>query len=189
MPDNKLTKNRLWMIALIVIISTISAVLLTTIYIYTSPRIALNAEIKLKKGVLSVFNIPFEKKEIIEIFDKNIRIKSKDLFIYYEYYKRNRLNGIAFEIKGPGFWGPITALVALEPDMRKLKGVEILHQEETPGLGGRIAEDEFKDQFKGKPVVPEIAIDAITGATMTSKAFKKIINENVKSFRKEYKGG
>ena len=187
MPEYKLVKNRIWMIVLIIIVAGISAGLLTAINIWTKPKIALNEEIKLKKSVLSVFDIPYEKEEIIDIFDKKIKAQEKSGRIFYQNYDKGKISGVAFEMKGAGFWGPIVCLVALEPDLSSIKGIEILHQEETPGLGGRIAEDEFKNQFKGKPVEPEVSVDAITGATMTSRAFKKIINENVKSFREEFK--
>ncbi|MCQ9206905.1 MAG: FMN-binding protein [Omnitrophica bacterium] len=175
------------MIALIVLVSGISAGLLVTINICTKDRIAWNKEIKLKKSVLNVFGIPYKKNEIINVFGKKVEIGELGGRPFYRYYERGKVSGIAIEIKGAGFWGPISALVALKPGLGTIKGVEILHQEETPGLGGRIAEDEFKDQFKGRSVEPEISVDAITGATMTSKAFKKIINENVKSFKDEFK--
>ena len=181
MADNKLIKSRLWMVGLIVITAGISAGILTGINIYTKPMIAHNEEIKLKKSVLNAFSVSYDKKEIIDIFKKKIKVRDLDGAPYYEYHESSRLAGVAFKIKGPGFWGPISVLVALQPSLEIIKGIEILHQEETPGLGGRIAEDEFLDQFKGKSILPEISIDAITGATMTSKAFKTMMNENVKN--------
>jgi Na+-transporting NADH:ubiquinone oxidoreductase subunit C len=187
MQESELIKNRLWMIILIVIIAGTSAGLLTAINIWTKSKIALNEEIKLKRSVLNVFSIPYKEKEIIDVFNKRIKIQEINGKRFYQYYKKGKISGVAFEMKGAGFWGPIYSLVALEPDLNSIRGIEILHQEETPGLGGRITEDKFKTQFKGKPVDPEISVDAITGATMTSRAFKKIINKNVKAFREQFK--
>lgn len=175
------------MVVVIVLVSGISAGLLTTINICTKDRIARNKEIKLKKSVLNVFGVPYEKDGIIDVFGKKVETGDLDGRPFYRYYEGGKVSGVAFEIKGAGFWGPISALVALEPDLGAIKGVEILHQEETPGLGGRITEEEFRSQFKGRSTRPEISVDAITGATMTSKAFKKIINENVKSFKDEFR--
>ncbi|MCQ9208656.1 MAG: FMN-binding protein [Omnitrophica bacterium] len=186
MPDNKLIKNRLWMIALIIIVSSISAGLLTLVNAGTKQRIAFNVEIKLKRSVLDVFAIPYEKSEIINIFNNRIEIGKINNRTVYRYYERGKLSGLAFKMKGAGFWGPISALMALEPELEKIKGIIVLHQEETPGLGGRITEAEFINQFPGRPVFPEVSVDAITGATMTSNAFKRIINENVQSFREEF---
>lgn len=174
------------MVILITIIASISAGLLTAINVSTKQKIAENIEIKLKKSVLEVFDIPYVKDEIIDIFNKKVKTQEIGGEIFYQYYDKGKISGVAFAMKGAGFWGTIHSLVALEPDLETIRGIEILHQEETPGLGGRITEDEFKNQFKGKPTTPEISVDAITGATMTSKAFKKIINENVKSFREKF---
>ena len=70
-----------------------------------------------------------------------------------------------------------------------IRGMEILEQEETPGLGARIEEKSFREQFKGKQIEKKIIVQikgaatgpndvsAITGATITSKTLEKIINE------------
>lgn len=175
------------MVILIVLIAGISAALLTAINIFTAPRIRYNEQVKLKKSVLDVFSIPYTKSNIMEIFDKKIKVESLGDKAVFKYYEGGRFLGIAFKMRGAGFWGPITGMVALTPSLDRLLGVEVLHQEETPGLGGRIVEDEFKAQFRGRSVEPEIEVDAITGATMTSKAFRRIINENVKAFREEFR--
>ncbi|MEE8360114.1 MAG: FMN-binding protein, partial [Candidatus Omnitrophota bacterium] len=166
----------------------ISASLLTAINLCTRERIALNKEIKLKRSVLNVFDIAYKAEVISDVFSERIQQKRIKERIVYLYNDKIRLSGLAFEVNGPGFWGPISFLVALNPRLDIVQGIQILHQEETPGLGGRIAEDEFKEQFKGRRTRPEITVDAITGATMTSKAFKKIINDGVKLFREEYEG-
>ena len=70
-----------------------------------------------------------------------------------------------------------------------------MNQEETPGLGDRITEPAFLDQFRAKIFAPDLKlmpegqsqakneIDAITGATMSSVAFIDILNENYQLFR------
>ena len=55
-----------------------------------------------------------------------------------------------FEFEGRGLWGPIKGLVALGPDLKTLESITIIAQEETPGLGGRISETKFLDQFRKK---------------------------------------
>ena len=86
---------------------------------------------------------------------------------------------------GPGLWGPIYGVLALEPDLRTIRGIRFFKQEETPGLGGEIGADWFQDQFVGKQIASEAdvygfaivkpgtgegvnVVDGITGATMTS---------------------
>ena len=88
---------------------------------------------------------------------------------------------------GAGLWGRVSAVVALEPDLRTVRGVAILEQNETPGLGARITETWFTGQFRGKtgPLrrVPEKTrsgapgeFDGITGATITTDAVRDIVN-------------
>jgi Na+-translocating ferredoxin:NAD+ oxidoreductase RnfG subunit len=90
-------------------------------------------------------------------------------------------------------------VVGIDPDDFKIRGIEILEQQETPGLGARIEEDQFREQFKGKIINETIIIQikgaatgpndvsAITGATITSKTVEKIINELSKPFLEEIK--
>ena len=114
-------------------------------------------------------------------------------------------NGISvIPVYGAGLWGPVWGYIAFESDLNTIAGAYFDHESETPGLGGKIKDDpSFRAQFKGKSVdfadakgifnivkggAPEgkaNAIDAITGATMTSKGLNAAINvwlEAYKSF-------
>ena len=90
-------------------------------------------------------------------------------------------------IGGPGLWGQIEGVAGLNSDLDRLTGVDFTVQIETPGLGGRIVELWFREQFRGKtgPLsrVPERTegeganqFDAITGATITSTAVEDMLN-------------
>ena len=99
--------------------------------------------------------------------------------------------GIAFKADGGGFQGNIGLMVGLETSYLKLRAIEVLEQLETPGLGDRIREEAFKDQFKGLEVKPRVEyikyrkpekpnqIQAITGATISSEAVVKNINNAI----------
>ncbi len=77
-----------------------------------------------------------------------------------------------------GFSGNITLMAGFKPD-GTIIDITVLNQKETPGLGTKMAEPEFKDQFKGKspvdfPMKVEKdggKVDAITAATISSRAF------------------
>lgn len=97
----------------------------------------------------------------------------------------------------PGLWGPITAVLAADPQGTVIRGFEIIDQQETPGLGGRIGEPWFTAQFRGKKVRPdgtiEVAqgsgkgnfdpengtVDAVTGASRTSDFVKALVNRSL----------
>jgi len=85
-----------------------------------------------------------------------------------------------------GYAGPIEMLTGISTD-GVVQAITILKQNETPGLGVKATEPEFKDQFKEKSALEEVtvvktapatgnAIQAITGATITSKAVTYGVN-------------
>lgn len=103
-------------------------------------------------------------------------------------------NGITvIPVYGAGLWGPIWGYIALEEDLRTIKGAYFDHESETPGLGGKIKDDpSFRAQFPGRQIdfsdakpfnimkggAPEDkvnAVDAVTGATMTSNGLDAAI--------------
>jgi len=96
-------------------------------------------------------------------------------------------------IYGNGLWGPVWGYLALDQDNKTFIGAYFDHESETPGLGGKIKDDpEFRAQIVGKiadftadPVFDIVkggakgqanAIDAISGATMTSNGLNAAIN-------------
>ena len=183
-------KEKISMIVFIIFLGTISAGLLVGINSYTTPKILKNKELKIKSSILAVLSIEYSKNEISETFAQNIEVIKKDNTVFY----RSKNNEIVFEFSGSGLWGPISGVIALNPDLKTIKGIKITHQEETPGLGGRISEKEFLDGFKDKNIFQkslaivkgkaskDYEVDGITGATMTCKAFEDIINKNIKKF-------
>ncbi len=104
----------------------------------------------------------------------------------------------AVPINGPGLWGSISGYIGVSEDLTKTTGLEFIKQDETPGLGGRITEDAYKNQFRGldisnytdKNIVinrPASGgnIDAISGATQTSTFVVNMINEDLDEFIKK----
>lgn len=102
---------------------------------------------------------------------------------------------VAIKITNPGLWGPITAIVAADPTADRIRGLEMLDQQETPGLGGRIGEAWFTDQFKGEKVGADGSVkvnqgagtgdpdkensrvDAVTGASRTSDFVQGLVTK------------
>jgi electron transport complex protein RnfG len=93
----------------------------------------------------------------------------------YTIYSDGAEVGYAFLAVGKGYGGEISILVGLK-DENTIKGITIISQTETPGLGSRIAESSFTDRFAGLNIA-DVAlrqeggqIDAITGSTISSRA-------------------
>ena len=98
-------------------------------------------------------------------------------------------------ITGNGFSDKITLMVGVSEDLDSISGIEILKQTDTPGLGARIVEPEFKNKFKGLRTTPQVEvikqgnpaqneIQAITAATITSKAVVDIVNAHMNILKK-----
>ncbi|GJQ57700.1 MAG: FMN-binding protein [Candidatus Scalindua sp. AMX11] len=215
------------------LITAIPCALLLIVYFATSPRIANYHEIKLKKSVLDIFEIPYkvqekqligftfstpDKEDIKRVFEKNITVedlpqtdisdqpmrglhkdkKEKKLF---RYYKEGNLEGTGFVVTKFGYGfnkaADISLFLCVAPDKETIKGIEVLDHAETPGLGGRMTDDEFKRQFVGKSVKPKLSfvrgresvgnneVHAITGASYTSKGLEEMINEAMETFWQE----
>jgi Na+-transporting NADH:ubiquinone oxidoreductase subunit C len=108
---------------------------------------------------------------------------------------------VAVQVTGAGLWGPITAILAADPAVQRVKGMDVLDQQETPGLGGRIGEAWFTSQFAGEKVGPQgtIAVrqgsgkgdqdkensqvDAVTGASRTSDFVQSLVNSALKAIK------
>jgi len=116
----------------------------------------------------------------------------QDDSIYAGYDNKGTLLGYALTADGPGFQDTIGLLYGYLPEKRLIVGLEVLESRETPGLGDKIYKDaDFKANFIKLAVVPTIIlvkkgsksapneVDAITGATISSKAVVRILNESV----------
>lgn len=114
--------------------------------------------------------------------------------------------GVAFRAVGSGFQGPIALMVGVDPGFTRLTGIKVLEQIETPGLGTRIVTDPtnkenpywFTGQFTGvgadreilvvknRPPGTDTEIQAITGATISSKSIVDILNKALRHARTLY---
>lgn len=110
--------------------------------------------------------------------------------LYAGYNAEGHLVGYAIPGEGPGFQDTIRLLYGYLPNKQQIVGMEILESRETPGLGDKIYKDaNFVANFKALAVEPSIIlvkkgsksahneVDAISGATISSKAVVKIINQ------------
>lgn len=110
--------------------------------------------------------------------------------------KSGTLCGWATPAEGRGFQDRIRLMVGLSNDGGRVTGLTVLESNETPGLGDRIQQPQFRDQFVGqstehpfmrvKPGESAAApVDAITGATISSQAVINAINSQLTLIRKE----
>jgi len=180
-------KQILGMVIFVLVLGSILTATLLAVDFLTTPIIEANERITVRMNVLEALGIPVDEADVDLVFDRAVEVSESGettLFIAAD-------GSRAIGYDGAGLWGPISGILSVSPDGRTLQGVTIIHQEETPGLGGRISEQEYLAGFPGRPLdLPMVVtppgkasspneIDAITGATLTSKAFVEILNDHI----------
>ena len=182
------------MILFVLILGSVLTTALVAVDKLTREPIARNKALKLQKGILSSLNIEYGEKDIDEKFSTNIEVIETKGTEPVKFYRSKTSGDVAFEIGGTGIQGPIQATIALSPNLEQIRGLSIVGQEETPGLGGRIVEIDFLNRFKDKKVISGLAIlspgkaeadnevDGITGATLTCNALEELLNSEIKKY-------
>jgi len=191
-------KSLAYPIIYMTVITAIFIAVLATFNYVTADTIAFNKESELRHKVLYIFDIlpkNENSQEIEKIFNERVILKqigTKEIYVLME---GSSEIAYAIPISGAGLWGSITGFVGLNQDLTKIIGIEFVSQSETPGLGGRISEPFYKEQYRNIDIsgaennnfiiyTPQADsnVDAIAGATQTSSAVVKLINEDLQEF-------
>lgn len=201
-------KNNIYTLFYAGVLGTVCSLLLTAVASFTAPYQEANAEAEKNRNILGVLQIPYQpgasSQELVKIYKDNVRLEQKGALTMYRYAPpRDSGNEetVAVGFEGPGLWGPVKGFLALDKDMRTIRGVTFYEQEETPGLGGEIAASWFREQFVGKSIIDQAGnpgiiisssegeasnkVDAISGATMTCDKVQAMLNEAISSIVEE----
>jgi Na+-transporting NADH:ubiquinone oxidoreductase subunit C len=188
--------STLYVVLFTFIVCAVFVVVLAVANEGTKDLVAANKQFATQSAVLGAFGIPYaDAAEASAKYDSDV-IEGK----IAEYRSWNAtVDGtgyVAVEQSGAGLWGTITVILAATADGESVRGVRVLAQLETPGLGGRIEEPWFLGQYEGEKapggkVIMKAGAEAsgkadadkangrvegISGATRTSQAFGSIID-------------
>lgn len=186
----------LYPVAFMVLLSAFYGGVVSSVAVATRPRVEAGERARLRTHVLAAFGLesPEDPAAIDRLWGRSVEEKSDPRGPYYVGRGPDgSVLGYGFPFVGPGFWGPISGVVAVDPSGREIVGLSFTRHQETPGLGGRISERWFQDQFRGKPSEappgggpplrfvyrkPEgpREVEAITGATQTSSRLEQFLN-------------
>ncbi len=172
-------------------------------------RIDLNEKVKLRRVVLNVLGLTDAKdmrpEAVLQTFERQVQVLDvQGISVYRGRRADGTLAGYAFPTTGPGFWGPIYGMVAVDPEVEHIIGLAFYRHTETPGLGARISEEWFTRQFSGVDIrkageepafhlqppggPPDRGgLDAVTGATQTSQAVERFLNADLGRIVTEYR--
>ncbi|MFP4205373.1 MAG: FMN-binding protein [Spirochaetaceae bacterium] len=159
----------------------------------TQERVELNEEVERKRAILSALSVEgLSDEEVLSRFEEVERLERDETTVF-----RSTVDGetaFAKEFAGSALWGTIEGVLGVNGDVSRTTGLEIIDHNETPGLGGRITEGWFQEQFAGERIGSEgiafaagdgdtdydnAEVDGITGATRTTESMERIINKEI----------
>jgi electron transport complex protein RnfG len=187
------------MIATLGFVTALSGFLIVTVYQATKPAIEENKRLAIQKTVLEVIKGATAYKHFV-INDKGELLAAapglKGTNVYAGYDAGGKLTGLAAEGRAQGYSGAVETIYAYTPSCQCITGVKVIKQTETPGLGDKVITnkdfvanfDKLDATVKGDALANAIVavkhgskknpweIDAISGATISSKAIAKGLN-------------
>jgi len=195
------------MVAVMGSVGLIASILLVVTFQLTGPRIEANRRAYLESAVLTVLPgatrfqafRPTEENALVLVEEG----EKPALQFYAGYDGDDALIGIAIEAQGQGYADVVRILYGYNPSCACVVGLKVLESKETPGLGDKISRDpaflsnfealEVKMSADGLQIEQEVElvksgaktgpwqIEAITGATISSRAVTDIIRASTEA--------
>ncbi|OEK04199.1 NADH:ubiquinone reductase (Na(+)-transporting) subunit C [Roseivirga misakiensis] len=147
--------------------------------------------------------------------EKNYKKSAEDRMFPVFKYTNNGEEAYILPVYGAGLWDAIWGFVAVNPDLKSVRGISFDHKGETPGLGARITSDDIQARYQGKSLyndngefvaitmvkgekTPEDKlgpnkVDGLAGATLTANGVNDMLMNYItyyqKYFDKHVRGG
>lgn len=187
----KTESNFINMVVVLTVVAVVAGLALGTVYSITKEPIALSKRVKIEKAIKQVLP-PFDK------VDKQYKVLSidgssaKDSLTFFVASQEGQWVGTAVNTyTNKGFSGLVKLMVGFRPD-GSINKISVLDHKETPGLGTKMSTPKFIDQFNAKnPNTYKLSVrkdggdvDAITAATISSRAFCDATLRAYKTFEK-----
>lgn len=195
------TNSNIYTFVYMTVVVIIVAVLLAVVSQALAPKQQANILLDKQKQILGALKVDYTNADPAEVYYTLVQDTLK--YGEMEVYVAN-INGATkyiLPLSGKGLWGGIGGYLALDADKNTIYGVNFNHESETPGLGAKIVELPFREQFEGKHIrnaageVVSVAVlkagkhadgqeqvDAISGATITSSGVSTMLEVNLAEY-------
>ena len=153
------------------------------------------ADVKVKESNEARKEVLPTGKEFKELDENEFKAATSDSPAVEEIYEGlDGENVVGYTIKTTlsGYSGPVVVMTGIDKE-GVVSGMKVVSNTETPGLGANSSTPEFQDQYTGKSAENDIGlvknspaegeVQALTGATITSKAVTDSVNEAIKVFK------
>lgn len=172
-----------------------TAILTVIVLVVTSLLVLTNNATKDKIAELKAANDEAAKKEVLAEADSFIeREVVMDENTSFRFFEAENGAGYVFTTSYKGYGGPVECMTGISAD-GEITGVKLTSQNETPGLGAKAAgTDDFGNSWRGQFVgrtadgPAQVTkdggdIDAIAGATITSRAVSNAVSEAIEQYQ------
>ncbi len=201
---NSDTNSPIAMIGALAGVATLAGILVVLVFQFTLPYITANKAAALQKAIYEV--VPNAHQVVSFLLDEKGQLQTiaandkRPPFLYAVFSDEGNFSGVAVEASGQGYQETIKVLYGYDIGLERIVGFKVLESKETPGLGDKIEKDPtFAQNFKALDVrlsknqsqlrqdivtvksgekTNPWQIDGITGATISSKAIGRILNQS-----------
>ncbi|WP_372521894.1 FMN-binding protein [Sulfuricaulis sp.] len=187
-------------------VALLSGFLLTLVYQLTLPYIEANQRLAVERAVLKIY--PQTETRVGFVLSANGLRPAEtaapgEILVHAAYDKTGELHGLVAEAAAHGYSGVIRLLYGYSPECQCITGISVLQSTETPGFGDKISTDpDFLANFRALDVrlnpegsalrhsivtvkhgtkTEDWQVDAISGATITSKAVGRMLNQSAQA--------
>jgi electron transport complex protein RnfG len=188
------------LIATLGVAGFLSGLILVSVYLITKPIIAKNKAEALRSAIFEVLSNTSSFKTLVPDGDGLREAAEKEEVgedvIYLGYNAQGKVTGFAIAGGEPGYQDIISAIYGFDAGQEMVIGFKVLDSKETPGLGDKIFKDaDFQTNFSALKVSPEIEavkkgekktenqVEAISGATISSKAIVRLLNNSMAQWK------
>jgi len=173
----------------------LSGLILVSAYLFTKPIIAKNKAEALRAAIFEVLSNTATFKTLVPDGDGLREAGEKEEVgqeaVYLGFNAQGEMTGFAISGEEGGYQDIISAIYGFDPNDEVIIGFKVLDSKETPGLGDKIIKDaDFQANFMALKIDPEIEavkkgekkspnqVEAISGATISSKAIVRLLNKS-----------
>ena len=154
------------------VVGGVCAFLIAYVNSLTMPIIEQRLERETKQNIERFF-------PLVETYDEKTIADNmyETLMVEYTVKAGDEIIGYIYQSKVKGYGGDIQALISFDATNQTLMDIAYIGSfSETPGFGTRVKEPEFLSQIQNQDV-NNLSVDTLSGATITSKAVKQMIDE------------